>query len=596
MNRLVRSAVVALACAPAAFAQSPIQLKSPGAGFLQMQFQNSSIANWAGQMANETAQLQALIAQLPVAPFVKQPLIQSAAVAVRETAEVHRLALANTRRDVLYRQHQQADAACTNLVALVQRSGIVSRDLAQAVSRVQFADEQLEQAFANIQPGDDLAWRRRVGRMATVLADQAGELRALADDSLTGFDRTLDRAIRTYAYGSAGIEQNITDGASRDKITVDVTDLDRRWQTVTVGLTGSATANAAVRAQAARVDGLHRNFVAFVTGNAAGPGLPGWGIVPRGSAFAVGAGESGGPRVRIFFDVNGGQSTDFFAYDPAFRGGVRVAMADLTGDAVPDIVTAPGPGLMPLVRVYDGRTLALVVEFLAYDRRMVGGVHVAAAGLNRRGQAIVVTGADVGGTPHVRVFDLATGKTTDDFMAYSQNFLGGVRVALGDVNGDGTPDLITAPGPSQPGSDQIGPVVRVLDGRNRKAIAEFNAYDPRWTNGVWLATGDIRRDGRAEIVTGADAGGGPHVRVFDGQTAQHLADVYPFPMQFNGGVRVAAHDVNGDGVLDFLCAPGPSAAFVAPPVRILDGRTKRPLGEFRPFEPTFRGGVFLGAK
>jgi hypothetical protein len=48
-------------------------------------------------------------------------------------------------------------------------------------------------------------------------------------------------------------------------------------------------------------------------------------------------------------------------------------------------------------------------------------------------------------------------------------------------------------------------------------------------------------------------------------------------------------------VIDFLCGPGPSAAAIAPPVRIFDGRNRRPIGEIRAFEPTFRGGVTLGA-
>jgi len=57
----------------------------------------------------------------------------------------------------------------------------------------------------------------------------------------------------------------------------------------------------------------------------------------------------------------------------------------------------------------------------------------------------------------VRVFDSA-GTEVASFFAYAPQFTGGVRVATGDVTGDGFDDLVTAPG--QTG----GPLVKVYDG------------------------------------------------------------------------------------------------------------------------------------
>ena len=95
------------------------------------------------------------------------------------------------------------------------------------------------------------------------------------------------------------------------------------------------------------------------------------------------------------------------------------------------------------------------------------------------------------------------------FFAYDPAFSGGVCVAVGDVNGDGKPDIITGAGAGG------GPHVEVFD-LTGHLENEFFAYDPRFTGGVNVAVGDLTGDGQGDIITGAGAGGGPHVKVFDG--------------------------------------------------------------------------------
>src|SRR5207248_6514010 len=70
----------------------------------------------------------------------------------------------------------------------------------------------------------------------------------------------------------------------------------------------------------------------------------------------------------------------------------------------------------------------------------------------------VAVGSGAGQAPLVHVYDPATGNQIASFDVFSPGFLGGVRVAVGDVNGDGVPDIIAAAGPGG------GPHVKVIDG------------------------------------------------------------------------------------------------------------------------------------
>lgn len=90
-------------------------------------------------------------------------------------------------------------------------------------------------------------------------------------------------------------------------------------------------------------------------------------------------------------------------------------------------------------------------------------------------------GADAGGGPAVNVYDASTGVLKTSFFAFAPSFRGGVRVAVGDVNGDGTDDIITAAGPGG------GPQVTVYDGNTFQPILSFFGLAPTFTGGVYVA-------------------------------------------------------------------------------------------------------------
>jgi sugar lactone lactonase YvrE len=312
--------------------------------------------------------------------------------------------------------------------------------------------------------------------------------------------------------------------------------------------------------------------------------MAGGGAAVAQDRYATGTGPGGGPHVRVFDAQSGAEVLSFLAYDAGFTGGVQVALGHLDGDGIPDIVTGTGPGGGPLVRVFDGATGALIREFLAYDAGFLGGVHVAVAEMTGDGIDEIITGVGLGGGPHVRVFDGVTGAVIREFFPYDPGFLGGVQVAGGDVNGDGVSDVITGVGPGG------GPHVRVFDGVTGDVIREFFPYDPGFLGGVQVAATNVNADAYDDIVTGVGAGGGPDVRVFEGNTGALLMEFFPYDPGFRGGVYVGSVDVDGDGFTDIVTGVGVGGG---PHVRIFSGLTGTVIREFFPYDPAFTGGVFV---
>jgi uncharacterized delta-60 repeat protein len=337
-------------------------------------------------------------------------------------------------------------------------------------------------------------------------------------------------------------------------------------------------------------------------------------------AILAGGSPDGSARV-LAPDESAFTPSEAIAYFPDFPGTVRTATADVTGDGVPDLLGGAGPGGTAHVRVFDGKTGSLVGEVTAFESTFTGGVFVAAADLTGDGKADLVVTPDQGGGPVVAVYDGAkliplpdNGGAAAQLARYfgieDANFRGGARPAVGDLTGDGTADVVAAAG------FLGGPRVTIWDGKSvlaggPAAVANFFAFEDTLRNGTFVAVGDVTGDGRADLAFGGGPGGGPRVRLFDGQQllsagpfvtldevpAAQRANFFAGDDALRGGVRLALRDADADGKADLTTGSGdgePSRVRVYMAGNLLEGSIPAADQELDPFGAVLANGVFVG--
>ncbi|MGB8854458.1 MAG: FKBP-type peptidyl-prolyl cis-trans isomerase [Pirellulales bacterium] len=302
-------------------------------------------------------------------------------------------------------------------------------------------------------------------------------------------------------------------------------------------------------------------------------------------AVANDAGATATSHIRLLDAETGAQvaATTTPAFEAGFKGGVRLAMGDVTGDGVAEVIAAPGRGRVGEIRVFarEGSTLTELTDFRTqpFGPAYTGGIELVSGDVDGDSlDDVVAAMASGSGTVKVFLAERMPGAAIDGPAAitiqpgFPQGYRGGASVAVADVGTFANGAAVSTTMPDNKMEIVVGsgsgivPKVLVYDVSNRAAPRLADTITPAaYKNQAGISVTSIRANADIidDIVVSAGRGGRSFTQIYDGTvSSQDNARIAFFSAlgatgRPNAPLFTAAVDTNGDGVIDrFLQSQG----------------------------------------
>ncbi|MCX6739735.1 MAG: L,D-transpeptidase family protein [Candidatus Parcubacteria bacterium] len=221
-----------------------------------------------------------------------------------------------------------------------------------------------------------------------------------------------------------------------------------------------------------------------------------------------------------------------------------------TPELIPTIIQ---PALVrPAVRIFNPFSGLLEKEFYPFpETSQVQGVNVGSGDVNGDGLNEIVVATGLNEKPLIRIFNNKA-ELINEFQAYADNFKKGLTIFVAKLYPNLPAVIITAP------NEGGGPHIRIFNGQGIM-ITEFFAFDSAVYSGVNVSAGDLNRDGQLEIIAGSGYQSEPKIQIFDNY-GHLIREFLVYDKKVKSGVTVLASDVNNDGQSEIITSPYMDAA------------------------------------